>query len=59
MYFLLDSQCIQTIQQPCISVWTVDALPNGDIAVGGSDSVIRVFTRADERVATQEEIKVR
>ncbi|KAI8048595.1 PLAA family ubiquitin binding-domain-containing protein [Gilbertella persicaria] len=26
-----DGQCIQTLQQPCISVWTVDVLPNDDI----------------------------
>lgn len=49
-----DGQCIQTLQQPCISVWSVAGLPNGDIAVGGSDSVVRVFTRDSERMAVPE-----
>ncbi|KAI8372759.1 WD40-repeat-containing domain protein [Radiomyces spectabilis] len=26
-----DGQCVQTLQQPCISVWTVATLPNDDI----------------------------
>ncbi|CDS07832.1 hypothetical protein LRAMOSA01781 [Lichtheimia ramosa] len=46
-----DGGCVQTLQQPCVSVWTVSKLPNDDILVGGSDSVVRVFTRADERMA--------
>ncbi|GAA5802174.1 hypothetical protein HPULCUR_007635 [Helicostylum pulchrum] len=49
-----DGQCIQTLQQPCISVWSVAGLPNGDIVVGGSDSVVRVFTREAERMAVPE-----
>ncbi len=43
--------CIQTIPQPCVSVWAVRALANGDIAVGGNDAVIRIFTKSKERVA--------
>lgn len=49
-----DGQCIQTLQQPCISVWTVAGLPNNDIVVGGSDAVVRVFTRDAERMAVPE-----
>jgi phospholipase A-2-activating protein len=45
------------LQQPCISVWTVAILPNSDIAVGGSDSAIRVFTRDNQRMAEAEDLK--
>ena len=54
----IDGQCIQTMQQPCISVWTVSALPNDDIVVGGSDAVVRLFSRAPERIAEAETQKV-
>jgi phospholipase A-2-activating protein len=40
-------------------VWTVAALPNDDIVVGGSDAVVRVFTRQAERTAVPEALKVR
>lgn len=53
-----DGQNIQTLQQPCISVWTVSALPNDDIVVGGSDAVARIFTREAERTAVPEALKV-
>lgn len=49
-----DGQNIQTLQQPCISVWTVAALPNDDIVVGGSDAAVRVFTRNMDRMASAE-----
>ncbi|CAO0797417.1 unnamed protein product [Mucor circinelloides] len=52
-----DGQNIQTLQQPCVSVWTVTALPNDDIVVGGSDSAVRIFTRSDERMAVAEKQK--
>ena len=48
----------QVITLPCISVWSVGALTNGDIIVGGSDSIIRVFTRDYERLATTDELEV-
>ena len=54
----LDGALIQTIPHPCTSVWSVTALPDGDIASGGSDSVIRVFTRRAEAVADANTIKV-
>ncbi|KAJ3027276.1 UNVERIFIED_CONTAM: hypothetical protein HDU68_004141 [Siphonaria sp. JEL0065] len=50
-------KCVQTIQHPCTSVWCVTVLPNGDVASGGSDGVVRVFTTNDERVATLEQVK--
>lgn len=52
-----DGNNIQTLQQPCVSVWTVAALPNDDIVVGGSDSAVRIFTRSDERMAVAEKQK--
>ncbi|CAO3660671.1 unnamed protein product [Umbelopsis vinacea] len=52
-----DGQCIQTLHQPCISVWCVSALPNDDIIVGGSDGIVRIFTRSKERFAEQETLK--
>ncbi|KAI0476587.1 ubiquitin homeostasis protein lub1 [Xylariaceae sp. FL0804] len=46
------AECVQTITHPAISVWTVDVCPaTGDIVSGASDGVVRVFTRAPERVA--------
>ncbi|SGZ57138.1 CIC11C00000003371 [Sungouiella intermedia] len=44
----------QAITLPCISVWSVAVLPNDDIAVGGSDKLIYVFTTDKERAATAE-----
>ncbi|KAM9939276.1 hypothetical protein OXX80_001259 [Metschnikowia pulcherrima] len=47
----------QAITLPCISVWCVAVLPNDDIAVGGSDKQIYVFTADQSRAATAEGIK--
>lgn len=58
LIILIDGGCVQTLQQPCVSVWTVSKLPNDDILVGGSDSVVRVFTRDDERMADGDTQKV-
>lgn len=44
-------ECIQTIAHPTQSVWCVCALPNGDIATGASDGVVRIFTQDPSRVA--------
>ncbi|EMR91178.1 putative polyubiquitin binding protein (doa1 ufd3) protein [Botrytis cinerea BcDW1] len=50
-----DSQCIQTITHPAISVWGVAVCEeNGDIVSGASDRVVRVFTRNSERFADAE-----
>ena len=35
------------------TVWSVTAMPSGDIAAGTSDGVVRVFSRAAERQAEQ------
>ena len=42
---------------PAISVWTVSALPNGDIATGASDGIVRVFSAAEERWAPEDKLK--
>jgi phospholipase A-2-activating protein len=53
-----DTQCVQTITHPAISVWTVAVCQkSGDIATGASDSIVRVFTRSAERLADEETIK--
>ncbi len=43
--------CVQVITLPAISVWSVSASPNGDIIVGASDKIARIFTQDPERVA--------
>lgn len=48
-------QLSQTVTVPAISVWTVSVCQEtGDFACGSSDSMIRVFTRAAERLAAPE-----
>lgn len=39
-------------------VWTVNCLPNGDIAAGASDGIVRIFTRAEDRVADLDTLMV-
>ena len=33
-FILLDTECVQTIRLPCVSVWSVYWSSNGDIVVG-------------------------
>ncbi|KAI8913552.1 WD40-repeat-containing domain protein, partial [Gorgonomyces haynaldii] len=40
---------VQTITLPCISVWSVTGLENGDFVCGGSDGLVRVFTEDPTR----------
>ncbi|KAI8902774.1 WD40-repeat-containing domain protein [Globomyces pollinis-pini] len=49
---------VQSLTQPCVSVWAVATLPDGDIIVGGSDSMVRIFTQSPQRLATPEEIAI-
>lgn len=51
-----ESGCRQTITLPAISVWSCCPLPNGDVVVGSSDGVVRVFTSAPERYAPEEDL---
>ncbi|XP_075999985.1 phospholipase A-2-activating protein [Genypterus blacodes] len=50
-------ECSQTIRMPAQSVWCCCILLNGDIAVGASDGIIRIFTEVDDRVANAEDIQ--
>ncbi|KAJ1308758.1 hypothetical protein OPQ81_004449 [Rhizoctonia solani] len=52
-----DGELIQTLTHPAISVWTVAAMPNGDIVTGCSDGVVRVFSRNESRWADAETIQ--
>ncbi|KAL5529556.1 hypothetical protein ACEPAG_5541 [Sanghuangporus baumii] len=52
-----DEECIQTIVHPATSVWTVSSMPNGDIVTGSSDGVVRIFSTAEERWASSNELK--
>eukprot|EP00698_Gefionella_okellyi_P000254 TRINITY_DN1021_c0_g1_i1.p1 TRINITY_DN1021_c0_g1~~TRINITY_DN1021_c0_g1_i1.p1 ORF type:complete len:736 (+),score=194.62 TRINITY_DN1021_c0_g1_i1:88-2295(+) len=44
-----------TLPHPHV-VWTVVALPNGDIVTGCGDSVVRIFTKDPARVASADEL---
>jgi phospholipase A-2-activating protein len=52
-----DGECYQTINHPAISVWSVSAMPNGDVVTGASDGIIRIFSEAEERWASPQELK--
>lgn len=51
-----ESGCRQSITLPAISVWTCCPLANGDVVVGSSDGVIRIFTSSPDRYAPEEEL---
>lgn len=51
-----DGAVKQVIRVPAVSVWDLDVLPNGDILVGCSDSLARIFTCHEGRVAPQQEL---
>jgi phospholipase A-2-activating protein len=53
-----NTQCIQTITHPAISVWSVAVChQNGDIVTGASDKAVRVFSRSQERNADEKTLK--
>uniref|UniRef100_A0A668SLD6 Phospholipase A2-activating protein n=2 Tax=Oreochromis aureus TaxID=47969 RepID=A0A668SLD6_OREAU len=52
-----QGECSQTIRLPAQSVWCCCILPNGDIVVGASDGIIRVFTEAEDRMASAEDLQ--
>lgn len=52
-----NGSVIQAITLPCISVWCCAVFPNDDIAVGGSDKNIYLFTHDESRAATVEGAK--
>lgn len=51
-------ECLQHLALPCNSIWVVKGLKNGDFAVGGSDTVLRVFSRDKNRIASASVLKV-
>ncbi len=51
------AELAQTITLPAVSVWSVASLPNGDLASGSNDGVLRLFTRAAARAAPAEEAR--
>jgi phospholipase A-2-activating protein len=48
------TNCVQVITLPAISVWSVSIGHNGDIIVGSSDKLARIFSREPERFADAE-----
>lgn len=48
---ITTGEATQVITLPCVSVWTSAVAHDGDIAVGGSDAKIRVFSRDSKRFA--------
>ncbi|XP_051817408.1 phospholipase A-2-activating protein isoform X1 [Antechinus flavipes] len=52
-----QGECAQTIRLPAQSIWCCCVLENGDIVVGASDGIIRVFTESIERTANPEELQ--
>uniref|UniRef100_T1J7G6 Phospholipase A-2-activating protein n=1 Tax=Strigamia maritima TaxID=126957 RepID=T1J7G6_STRMM len=48
------SENVQTIRLPAQSVWCVTVLKNGDIAVGASDGIARIFTTRAQDQASPE-----
>ena len=54
----LGGSCAQTVELPCVSVWSVHVMECGDIVVGGSDSVARVFTLDTTKLASSEHLSV-
>ncbi|KAL6941841.1 hypothetical protein ACO0QE_003000 [Hanseniaspora vineae] len=51
---MAEQQCIVL---PAISIWSFDQLSNGDVVVGSSDRMIRIFTESAERRASPEQLK--
>lgn len=51
-----DNAIIQAITLPCVSVWCLATFDNGDFVVGGSDKLLRIFTREQSRTAPQAEL---
>lgn len=55
---LEQGQCVQVITFPFVSAWSVAVeKTSGDFAVGGSDHLIRLFSRSKDRWATEDELK--
>ena len=51
-----DTECVQVITLPAISVWSVSTCSNGDVIAGSSDKIARIFTKDESRQANAETI---
>ncbi|XP_058062280.1 phospholipase A-2-activating protein [Anopheles bellator] len=56
MWHLREGALGDALHLPAQSVWAVAALRNGDIACGTSDAVVRVFTTATDRTASDDQV---
>ncbi|PKI85295.1 hypothetical protein MVES_000902 [Malassezia vespertilionis] len=52
-----DTSLEQVLTLPAISVWCVCTMPNGDLACGTSDGVVRVFSRDAARAASDDALR--
>ena len=51
------AELLQHVAYPALSVWTACFIPKlGDIVVGGSDGIVRIFSASPDRVASAEAI---
>jgi phospholipase A-2-activating protein len=51
MMWVEGGECTQVIAHPCVSVWATAFMQNGDVVSGGSDGIVRVFSRDPSRRA--------
>lgn len=51
MWSLKEGALGDALQLPAQSAWSVAVLRNGDIAVGSSDAMVRIFTASSDRAA--------
>ncbi|KIH95020.1 hypothetical protein SPBR_03538 [Sporothrix brasiliensis 5110] len=53
-----DQSCIQTITHPALSIWSVSVCQKtGDFATGASDNIARIFTRDQQRTASENTLR--
>jgi phospholipase A-2-activating protein len=53
-----ENACYQTIVHPCTSLWAVSTMYNGDVCTGGSDGIVRIFSRDPSRRANESELQI-
>uniref|UniRef100_U5EYL3 Putative phospholipase a2-activating protein n=1 Tax=Corethrella appendiculata TaxID=1370023 RepID=U5EYL3_9DIPT len=57
MWSLKDGALGNSLELPAQSVWTIMCLSNGDIVAGSSDAIVRIFSRDQDRLASQDIIE--
>lgn len=50
-------QAADVVVTPAISVWCLESISNGDVAIGTSDGCLRIFSTNAARIADENEIK--